>query len=77
MNSWQVKFNYEIIHYRHFTYYICIFTQLSVKWLFFCLEIPKKFQEQEPYLAKMSISGQTVSEMLAGIYTQKTLYKPL
>ena len=30
---------------------------------------------QEAYLPKMSISGQIVSEMLAG-YTQKTPYKP-
>ena len=30
---------------------------------------------QEPYLAKMSILGQIVSEMLAG-YTQKTPYEP-
>ena len=30
---------------------------------------------QEAYLPKMSISGQIVSEMLAG-YTQKTQYKP-
>ena len=22
MNSWQVKFNYEIIYYRHLTYHI-------------------------------------------------------
>ena len=30
---------------------------------------------QEAYLPKMSISGQIVSEMLAG-FTQKTPYKP-
>ena len=30
---------------------------------------------QEAYLPKMSISGQIVSEMLAG-YTRKTPYKP-
>ena len=30
---------------------------------------------QEAYLRKMSISGQIVSEMVAG-YTQKTPYKP-
>ena len=34
-----------------------------------------KNKVQEAYLPKLSISGQTVSEMLAG-YTQKTLYKP-
>ena len=43
MYSWQVKFNNEIIYYRHLTY--SILTHLSLKWLFFCLGIPKKFQE--------------------------------
>ena len=44
MYSWQVKFNNEIIYYRHLTYY-SILTHLSLKWLFFCLGIPKEFQE--------------------------------
>ena len=34
-----------------------------------------KTNVQEAYLLKMSISGQIVSELLAG-YTQKTPYKP-
>ena len=46
MYSWQVKFNNEIIYYRHLTYY-SILTHLSLKWLFFCLGIPKKFQEHD------------------------------
>ena len=45
MYSWQVKFNNEIIYYRHLTY--SILTHLSLKWLFFCLGIPKKFQEHD------------------------------
>ena len=34
-----------------------------------------KTNVQEAYLLKMSISGQIVSDLLAG-YTQKTPYKP-
>ena len=37
--------------------------------------VERTMHVQEAYLPKMSISGQIVSEMLAG-YTQKTAYKP-
>ena len=37
--------------------------------------VERTMHVQEAYLPKMSISGQIVSEMLAG-YTQKTPYKP-
>ena len=48
MYSWQVKFKDEIVYYRHLTYYID-----SVKptmFFFFCLGIPKKFQEHDTFL---------------------------
>ena len=49
-----------------------------IKWNFWnygiCQDVLKE-HVQEVYLPKMSISGQIVSEMLAG-YTQKTPYKP-
>ena len=49
-----------------------------IKWNFcnygICQDVLKEHVE-EVYLPKMSISGQIVSEMLAG-YTQKTPYKP-
>ena len=39
------------------------------------VRIFSKNNVQEAYLLKLSISGQIVSEMLAG-YTQETPYKP-
>ena len=42
MYSQQVKFNNEIIYYNYI-----LLTQLSIKWLFFCLGIPQKFQEHD------------------------------
>ena len=45
MYSWQVKFSNEIIYYRHLTYYID--SVISLKWLFFCLGVPKMFQEHD------------------------------
>ena len=44
MYSWQVKLNNEIIYYRHLTYYI---DSVKPKMVFFCLGIPKKFQEHD------------------------------
>ena len=44
MYSWQVKFNNEIIYYRHVTYYI---GSVNLTWLFFCLGIPKKIKEHD------------------------------
>ena len=44
MHSWQVKFNCEIIYYRHLTYHI---DSVKPKMLIFRLGIPKKFQEHD------------------------------
>ena len=42
MYSWQVKFNNEIIYYKHLTYHI---DSVKPKMVIFCFGIPKKFQE--------------------------------